>query len=578
MKNFILKNKKVFIGVFVVVIAAVFIFRIVQAKFSRGENQEETTARVSLLDVDKYQDEEVFVYTTGKVESLEQLDIKSELSAKVARVNFKIGQAVKKGQTILEMDNSILSAQLSQAQAGLNQRIAGASDEDIKIYQTAVDLAKADLEKTKADNKQAISSYEIALQMAENNLSLGGEILINALQSVQPVLSNSLIVADNILGIDNETANDSFEDGLSVLNSSKLNKAENSYYEAKKLKNEYEALLAKLNNNSSDEEVEVVAEKAEKALAAIKKHLIDVQEVLDATTLTNGFSQESFTAIKANVNALSVSANTVDTALTNAIQGKSDNGGNLNTYNIAYQKAKQDLENAKVSAENIIKIKEASYNQALANLEKIKADPRAVDIASLQAVVSQSAAAYNKSIIKAPFDGVISNLPFREGDLVAAGQVVAGVINREGLQIKAYVNQKERLLIGENNLAIIEDLYEGVVAAIAPSIDAANKKIEVIIAVAQADVNLAVGQYVNAKIFIKDSQSARFVIPLSAIKTYDGRKTVFCVNENNEIYEKEIEAGDIFGGNVKIIAGLAAGDRIISSVGGLSAGQKVIIE
>ncbi len=560
------------------VIAAVFIFRIVQAKFSRGENQEETTARVSLLDVDKYQDEEVFVYTTGKVESLEQLDIKSELSAKVARVNFKIGQAVKKGQTILEMDNSILSAQLSQAQAGLNQRIAGASDEDIKIYQTAVDLAKADLEKTKADNKQAISSYEIALQMAENNLSLGGEILINALQSVQPVLSNSLIVADNILGIDNETANDSFEDGLSVLNSSKLNKAENSYYEAKKLKNEYEALLAKLNNNSSDEEVEVVAEKAEKALAAIKKHLIDVQEVLDATTLTNGFSQESFTAIKANVNALSVSANTVDTALTNAIQGKSDNGGNLNTYNIAYQKAKQDLENAKVSAENIIKIKEASYNQALANLEKIKADPRAVDIASLQAVVSQSAAAYNKSIIKAPFDGVISNLPFREGDLVAAGQVVAGVINREGLQIKAYVNQKERLLIGENNLAIIEDLYEGVVAAIAPSIDAANKKIEVIIAVAQADVNLAVGQYVNAKIFIKDSQSARFVIPLSAIKTYDGRKTVFCVNENNEIYEKEIEAGDIFGGNVKIIAGLAAGDRIISSVGGLSAGQKVIIE
>jgi len=561
-----------------VVIAAVFIFRIVQAKFSRGENQEETTARVSLLDVDKYQDEEVFVYTTGKVESLEQLDIKSELSAKVARVNFKIGQAVKKGQTILEMDNSILSAQLSQAQAGLNQRIAGASDEDIKIYQTAVDLAKADLEKTKADNKQAISSYEIALQMAENNLSLGGEILINALQSVQPVLSNSLIVADNILGIDNETANDSFEDGLSVLNSSKLNKAENSYYEAKKLKNEYEALLAKLNNNSSDEEVEVVAEKAEKALAAIKKHLIDVQEVLDATTLTNGFSQESFTAIKANVNALSVSANTVDTALTNAIQGKSDNGGNLNTYNIAYQKAKQDLENAKVSAENIIKIKEASYNQALANLEKIKADPRAVDIASLQAVVSQSAAAYNKSIIKAPFDGVISNLPFREGDLVAAGQVVAGVINREGLQIKAYVNQKERLLIGENNLAIIEDLYEGVVAAIAPSIDAANKKIEVIIAVAQADVNLAVGQYVNAKIFIKDSQSARFVIPLSAIKTYDGRKTVFCVNENNEIYEKEIEAGDIFGGNVKIIAGLAAGDRIISSVGGLSAGQKVIIE
>ncbi len=578
MKNFILKNKKIFTGILIVIVAAIFLFRVVQAKFDWGENQEDVKEKVFLIDVENYQSEGAFVYTTGKVESLEQLDMKSELSAKVTSVNFKIGQAVKKGQTILELDNSILSAQLSQAQAGLSQKIAGASDEDIKIYQTAVDLAKADLEKNKTDSEQAIASYEIALQMAENNLNLGGEILINALQSVQPVLSNSLIVADNILGIDNEIANDSFEDGLSVLNSSKLNKAENSYYEAKKLKNEYEALLAKLNNNSSNEEVGVVAEKAEEALAAIKKHLIDVQEVLDATTLTKNLSQESFTAMKANINTLSVSANTVDTALTNAIQGESNNGGNLNTYYIAYQKAKQDLENAKVSAENVIKIKEASYNQALASLEKIKADPRAVDLASLRAVVAQSAAAYSKSIIKAPFDGIISNLPFREGDLVSAGQIVAGVVNKEGLQIKAYINQKERLLISENNSVNIEDIYEGIVTDIAPSIDTTNKKIEVIIVVTQADASLAIGQYANAKISIENSQGAQFMIPLSAIKTYEDKKTVFCVNENNEIYEKEVEVGDILGDNAEIKSGLAAGDKIISSVKGLSVGQEVIVK
>jgi len=193
----ILNNKKKLLYSLIFIICVIFVFRVVQAKFILNNEKVNVETKVTLLSVENYQNESVSVYTTGKLESLKQLDIKSELSAKIKRINFKIGDEVKRGQVILELDNSKLAAQLSQVQANLDQRIAGASKEDIQIYQTAVNIMKADLEKTKSDNKQMISNYKIALQSAENNFNLGGETLADTLQSVQPILSNSLIQTDN---------------------------------------------------------------------------------------------------------------------------------------------------------------------------------------------------------------------------------------------------------------------------------------------------------------------------------------------------------------------------------------------
>jgi RND family efflux transporter MFP subunit len=579
-KKLILGNKKKFLYLFIGIIIIIFVFRVVQAKFDWNNNQESVKKSVSLIDVKDYQSEEATIYATGKLESLEQLDIKSELSAKIKKVNFSIGDEVKRGQTILELDNSGLGAQLSQAQANLNQRIAGASKEDIQIYQMAVEAAKADLEKTKSDNEQMISSYEIGLQTAENNLGLGSETLVGTLHSVQPLLASSLVETDNLLGIDNTLANDSFKNILSVLDISKLDTAKNSYYQAKKAKKEYDELIINLDKNSSEKDINLAADKAKEALSIMKTHLFHMQEMLDATLPIGGLTQTGLNIMKTTISTLSASINNIDTALSSVMQGQDPSGKNLNSYKIAYEKSKQDLENAKIDAENIIKIKEISYNQAAANLEKITANPRNVDLASMQAAVSQTAALYNKSIIKSPFDGVIAGMPFRAGDLITAGQIVTSVVNQKGLQVKAYINQKERSLISEGNNVLIEDSYEGIVSNISPSIDSVTKKIEIIIAITSKNVEgLTVGQYINAKILVNSAEDAqKFIIPLASVKVYPDYKAVFFVGEDNLIQEKEVKIGSILGDNVEIASGLNLDDKIISSVAGLSVGEELTVK
>lgn len=577
-KNFLIKNRKKVLYFLVVLLVIVFAFRIVQAKFSFSQKQDQYLEKVELVEVDNYKQEGGSVYSTGKVESLKQVNIKSELSAKVKKINFKIGDIVKEGQIILELDNATLGAQLSQAQASLDRVVAGASDEDIKIYQTLVELAKADLKKTKVDAEKLLSSYETALKVAKNNLNLGNDSLVGTLYSVNSSLSSALTSSDNILGIDNSLANDNFEDYLGVLDSSKLNKARSSYLVAKNSKKEFGDLMVNITEQSTGVEISDVAKKAQEALEKIKKHLFDVQEMLDATPPVGDLSQTSLNGLKNTVVASRTAINTVSSALTSVSQGEGADGSSLNSYNISYEKALSDLENAKKSSQSLIEIKEVSYKQALANLEKIKADPREVDLASLKAVISQSASVYNKSVIRAPFDGIISSMPFNVGDLVGPGQMITGVVNKEGMQVKAYINERERFLISAGNTVIVEDKYAGMVVNIAPSLNPVNKKIEVLIAVVDVDTNLTIGQYANVKISINSLEdSSEYVIPLSAVKIYPDYKVIFYLDDDI-VKEKTVEVGNILGDNIEIKKGLNKEDKILKSVRGVNLGEKVIVK
>jgi RND family efflux transporter MFP subunit len=577
-----------------IAIIAIFGYRVYQAKFY-SEQSTNNPIPVSTIDVNKYQKEGGYIYSTGKIESLEQIDIKSELSAKVKTVNFKIGDKVKKGDIIIELENNTLSAQLSQAQAALNQRIAGATSEDIKIYETSVTLAKADLEKTKSDMNALILSYESALKIAKNNLMISSsqeingeegsnivnnvyENLVNIIKSLSLIIENSVNDADKILGINNEYTNNIYENVLGVKDISTLNAANTSFYEAEKSK-DYFLQKSKSLNNMTKDELKTFAEETKQTIEKINFMLNNMTNLLDATVTFVDFSENDLNALKGIISGDRAKINEAQRSITAGLQAIETSKTNLNAYQIAYEKAENDLENAKKTAENTIKIKETSYQQAIANLEKVKANPRDVDLASLRAIVAQSAAVYNKSIITSPFDGEISSMPFREGDLVPAGMVITGVVNKNGIQIKTYINPEERAKIKEGDKVIIEDEYEGFITNIAPSIDVSSKKIEIIIAITDdKSNNLTIGQYANIKIIIEKEANGIFIIPLSAVKVRNGESSVFFIDENGIVKEKQIKTGDILGDNIEVNDGLNPNDQIISSIGGITIGQEVIIK
>lgn len=107
------------------------------------------------------------VAAVGSLRSENAVMLRPEVAGRIAEIHFKEGQPVKKGQVVVRLDDSVLRAELQQAQASLNLAASQhrrsnelsrqgfiskqARDEaasQLQLQQAAVSLAKAQLEKT----------------------------------------------------------------------------------------------------------------------------------------------------------------------------------------------------------------------------------------------------------------------------------------------------------------------------------------------------------------------------------------------------------------------------------------------
>ena len=189
------------------------------------------------------------VSETGSVEASLELTYGWEMSGKVVEILKTVGDTVTSTDVIARIANAQqraryneAAAALSSAQARLNLELAGPSDEGklkaeaaVAQEEAALVQAEANVSKVEAQTSATISTAEKAVDTAKNNLQfvVDGEEsdlvndayadLVNTLKSAVTNLGNALTEADNILGLDNEFANDDFEDVLGVVDSSTLN-------------------------------------------------------------------------------------------------------------------------------------------------------------------------------------------------------------------------------------------------------------------------------------------------------------------------------------------------------------------
>ncbi len=138
-------------------------------------------SKVELINVSEFQANSSRLSVTGLVESLEQVELKSQVSAKVRRININIGDQVLAGQTLVSFDNDDIYAQLLQAEAGLESAQArlseikrGARNEELQIAQTTVISAETTLQNTKDVADASIDNlYSSALTSLQSAASLG---------------------------------------------------------------------------------------------------------------------------------------------------------------------------------------------------------------------------------------------------------------------------------------------------------------------------------------------------------------------------------------------------------------------
>ena len=200
----------------------------------------------------------------------------------------------------------------------------------------------------------------------------------------------------------------------------------------------------------------------------------------------------------------------------------------IELYEIEYASAKQlidkglssksklslasfNLANAKADKEDI-KIK---FESTLANLE--------AQISNVKSVLKNIKLDIDKTSIKAPFDGIISEKMVEETEFISLGTPLFTIIDLDPIKIEGYLSEFDINKVSVGTKAIIEDSNgikkNGIISFISPSAETSTRTFEITIEADNKDLSYKSG--ITTKIIIKGSELKAHKIPPSILTLLD---------------------------------------------------------
>lgn len=488
---------------------------------------------VSLIPVADYRQEKTVDLDNAIVESLGQADLKAQISAPVMQVNVKLGDPVAAGQTLVQLQNNDIKAQLEQAQAGLAAANAkldelqrGARAEDIAISQTSSNETRMALINSIKD------SYAKSDDAIHNHID---KFFTNPRES-----SAAFRVEVNVSGTAKSFFNP-IDNDLAI-------EVQKQKYELESVLSDWQTAVSGLDSSTTDS-------KLQESLALSKKNLqTEIDFLNNMAPLVNGMTAESSsvkTVIDGYKTEFSAARSTVSGALA-SLQGAQT----------SWQTAQKALD----------------YKLAGASAEQLEQGKAAV--AQAAASVDTLKATLAKTSIVSPINGRISYIDVNVGEFASAGTLVASVVNPSALQVKTYVSETDLPSVTEGARATIGNNARGIVEAVAPAVDSQTKKAQInIIVTDKGDPSIVVGQNVGVKIASKDSENAKYyLLPIEAIQFTGNETYALSVGPNSTLEKVPVATGQIVGEKIYVTSGIDENSAIVSSVRGLAPGQKVTVK
>ncbi|WP_442847326.1 efflux RND transporter periplasmic adaptor subunit [Leeuwenhoekiella sp. H156] len=219
---------------------------------------------------------------------------------------------------------------------------------------------------------------------------------------------------------------------------------------------------------------------------------------------------------------------------------------------------------------------EISYLEAKTNFE------------AMQAATNQMRSRISKTVITAPFSGVIDNLIADQGQVVNAGQTpVIRLINLSDMYVNASIPEAYLGKVNEGTdvkirLASIGKTYEGKIRQVGNFVSPDNRTFDVKVALPNADS--AIKPNLIATVMVNDYTSENaIVIPENTIQQNAAGNSITYIyvpqGDGAIAKQVQIEKGYTADKQVEIISGLKSGDQlIIEGVRTLRDGQEVTLE
>jgi len=465
------------------------------------------------LVIEKVQKGEVLqeVSETGSVKAAENISLSFKLIGKIDKIDVAVGDSVKKGYILAELDSGQSSAQSRAAKAALDSAnsqydklVNGLTPQDIKTYEDVVASAKQDLSNT----------YGGAL----NNLNNAYTSVYNA-YNVTVSIQNNYFATKDPQGIALSNAknniNDNMQDIKNYLDTaSKSSSNENIDFLVSRM-------ILVLNNVFND--LKIIRAQCDQgtyyySVTSVDKASLDTQKTYINTALTN------VTGLQQSIASLKI-----------ALQKSQDN--------LALQIANARPED--------IALSQSQIKQAQANVDALQSQ-------------------LNDNYLISPIDGKITDVNIKKGQVVSPSQSVINLLSTEPFQIKVDIYEQDivNVKVGDdvkvNLVAFPKETFLGKILSIDPAETIIDNVVYYNVTIEFSNQPNGIRSGMTADIIIGTNKKDNVLrIPKNAVVQIDGTETVEIVRGSkieNRTITTGLEGNDYF----EVTSGLMEGDQIVT--------------
>lgn len=451
------------------------------------------------------------VSVSGKVVAAQSADLGFEQGGRLGSIQAPIGTFVKKGATIASLENGDIHAELLQKEAALER-------EQAKLTSLIQGTRSEQLTIDQRSYDDATRAYVVAMRTAKIDTEL------TLLEDVNTLFENGSGVNPDIL-----------------INLSSIEKEQDI---------EHERLLI-------TEKISALS----KSLALLKEPYNE-KSIRDAGNLTTE-----------SLNFTNNFLNHLITAIENSGLSQSD----VDTYRSTINRAGQEV----AAALNVAQAAELTWNSKLGSLTLSKAGTTAADIsaqnASVKAAradVESAQARFRKTLIVAPFDGTVTRMDIKVGEIIASNSSQISLMSTNSFNIESFVPEIHIAYIQPGNIAsVILDAYdsESAFGAKVISIDPAEtirdgvSTYKVTLSFDQNDSRIKsgmTGSIIITTLEIPDS----IVIPQSSVEKRGDQSYVYKIVDGVPTETSVVIGNTTSLGQIEIRDGLDVGDIIAATV------------
>ena len=675
-KNFIFKNKITkILGLILLIALAFLIFKIISGKINGKEGETISSNQVVTLKKGSVTNS---VTEKGKVVPSNSVEVFAEKPLPVTHVNVKVGDLVKKGDVIAQLDSSSieqqlksrraqksatdknLSAQISAAKKRLDEAISGRdSGKNSVIVAAETSLTQAmdqylAAQKSYDDFKRSLDeAYNqgmVAEKSTRENLAYQEEATDLKYRQLQDEMNkNANKIADNrALAADKARQEDYLQNaldnekrrltelGISIKEEQRrLAEAQEKVASLQSEKSALQARKDQLNLQKSEEKDSQKLIEIENELNKVNSDIIKNQGDIEAINFEEikKSANENINKLTRTQNEVEIEVNRIseDLATAKADQQKYTSeaeamekeleaqGKQVDATRLEVKKAKEDLssdadkaikaqkardDELKTLAQNLETARD-NYESAKRNLESTKTQV-ANEISGLSDNLKTAKAGANnldcveienlteeleKSLIKAPADGTVTEVNAKEGQAPAAA--VAKIETIDTLRIESQVKEYDKNSVAVGTLVEITsdsamgETYKGKVISIDPvpmPASADNKTGEVLYKTTieldeGQETKLSPGMTLRVK-YIMSEEKNTFKVPTDAVFERDGKNYILALKDMGkdkyQIQKVEVSLGLSNDAETAIKSkDLKENDKVLATSGGYGEGSLV---